>query len=59
MARWSLKVSAFSALLLLFSTTSWVLAQEDDSDDGVTVEVSFSLPTLPLRTLVYIAANWL
>lgn len=41
MARFNPRIYLLSALVLLVGTAKWTHAEEDDSDDGVTVEVSF------------------
>lgn len=41
MARFSYRIYLLSALVLLVGTATWAHAEEDGSDDVVTVEVSF------------------
>lgn len=49
MARFSHRIYLLSALVLLVGTATWAHAEEDDSADGVTVEVSI-LQSLSLCT---------
>lgn len=55
MARFSYRIYLLSALVLLIGTTTWAHAEEDDSADGVSVEVSFlqSLSTSIASALLF------